>query len=111
MIFRRMVLGDGPTITRRKSPCIVLEGSPTHSPRRVVLYFYRNSVVCFQEQQVLFQKRCFLIHVLGKCEGVGEDSTHGIGHVDIQVGSRIYLSVCLHWIIVYALRWGVTHLG
>ena len=39
MIFQRMVLGDGPTITRRRSPCIVLEGSPTHSPRRVVPYF------------------------------------------------------------------------
>ena len=40
MIFRRMVLGDGHTITRRRSPCIVLEGSPTHSSRRVVPYFY-----------------------------------------------------------------------
>ena len=48
----------------------------------------------------------FLIHGLGKCEGVGEDSRHGKGHVDIQVGSRIYLSVCLNWIIAYALRWG-----
>ena len=104
MIFWRMVLGDGPTITCRRSPCIVLEGSPTHSPRRVVLYFYRNSVVCFQEQQVLFQNWCFLRHGLGKCEGVGEDSRDGIGHVDIQVGSRIYLSVCLHWIIAYAVR-------
>ena len=28
--------------------------SPTHSPRRVVPYFYRNSVVYFQEQQALF---------------------------------------------------------
>ena len=28
--------------------------SLTHSPRRVVPYFYRNSVVYFQEQQVLF---------------------------------------------------------
>ena len=42
MIFRRMVLGDGPKITRRRSPCIVLEGSPTHSPQRVVPYFYRH---------------------------------------------------------------------
>ena len=25
MIFQKMVLGDGPTITRRRSPCIVLE--------------------------------------------------------------------------------------
>ena len=42
MIFHRMVLGDGPTITRQRSLCIVLEGSPTHSPRRVVPYFYRH---------------------------------------------------------------------
>ena len=32
-------------------------------------------------------------------------------HVDIQVGSRMYLSVCLLWSIAYALRWRVTHLG
>ena len=85
--------------------------SPTHLPRRVVPYFYRNSIVYFQEQQVLFRKWYFLIHGLGKCEGVGEDSRHGNELVDIQVGSRIYLSVCLNWIIGYALRWGVTHLG
>ena len=30
------------------------------------------------------------------CEGVGEDSRHGTGHVDIQVGiCMIYLNVCL----------------
>ena len=29
------------------------------------------------------------------CEGVGEDSRHGIEHVDIQVGSCICLSVIL----------------
>ena len=78
------------------------EGSPK---------FYRHSVVYFQEQQVSFENCIFLIHGLGKCEGVGEDSRHGNGHVEIQVGSRIYLSVCLHWSIVYALRWRVTHLG
>ena len=27
------------------------------------------------------------------CEGVGEDLRHGFGHVDIQVGSRICMSV------------------
>ena len=42
-------------------------------------------------------------------EGVSEDSRHGIGYVDIQVGSCICLSVCLCWIITCALRWGVTH--
>ena len=30
---------------------------------------------------------------LGMCEGVGEDSRHEIGHVDIQVGSCVCLSV------------------
>ena len=33
------------------------------------------------------------IHGLGMCEGVGEDSKHGIGHVDIQVRSCICLNV------------------
>ena len=38
------------------------------------------------------------IHDLGICEGVGEDSRHGIGHVDIQVGSCICLNVfCYHY--------------
>ena len=27
------------------------------------------------------------------CEGVGEDSGHGIGHVDIRVGSCHFLDV------------------
>ena len=26
------------------------------------------------------------MHGISMCEGVGEDSRHGIGHVDIQVG-------------------------
>ena len=30
---------------------------------------------------------------LGMCEGVGEDSRHGFGHVDNQVGSCIFLDV------------------
>ena len=51
------------------------------------------------------------MHGLGKCEGVGEDSRDGNEHLDIQVGSHIYLSVCLNWSIAYALRWRVTHLG
>ena len=35
-----------------------------------------------------FENRIFLLAFgLGICEGVGEDSGHGIGHVDIRVGS------------------------
>ena len=50
--------------------------------------------MCFQEQKAFVLKTVFLLAFdLGMCEGVGEDSRHGIGHVDIQVGSRICLSV------------------
>ena len=42
------------------------------------------------------------------CERVSEDSRHGIGHVDIQVGSCICLSIVA---ITSALRWGVTRVG
>ena len=41
------------------------------------------------------KKDILLAFGLGICEGVGEDSGHEIGHVDIQVGSCICLSVCL----------------
>ena len=90
----------------------VSEGSLTHSPRRVVPYFYRyfDSIISKTTGFVL-KMIIFLIHGLGKCEGVGEDSRHEIGHVDIQVESRIYLNVCLHRSIAYALRSRVTHLG
>ena len=51
--------------------------------------------MCFQEQKYFFffEKDVFLTFGLGICEGVGEDSRHGIGYVDIQVGSCICLSV------------------
>ena len=63
-------------------------------PRRVVQYFYRNSVVSFQEQKAFILKNVILLAFgLGRCEGVGEDSRHGIGHVDIRVGSCNCLNV------------------
>ena len=40
---------------------------------------------------------------LGICEGVGDDSGHGIGHVDIQVGS----CNCLDVIVCH----GIVHLS
>ena len=56
--------------------------------------FYLNSVVSFQEHKAFVLKTVFLIALgLDMCEGVSEDSGHGIGHVEIQVGSCIYLSV------------------
>ena len=105
------MLGDGPTITRQRSPCIVLEGSPTHSTRRVVPFLPKFGSVFSRTTRFVLKMIFFSYNGLGECEGVGEDSRHGNGHLDIQVGSRIYLSVCLHWSIAYVLRWGVTHLG
>ena len=51
--------------------------------------------MCFQEQKKAFVlKTLFLLAFgLGMCERVGEDSRYGIGHVDIQVGSCICLSM------------------
>ena len=77
---------------RRAHDCF--EELPSNSTRRVVQCIYRNSVVSFQEQKSFVLKNVFLLSFgLGMCEGVGEDSRHGIGHVDIQVGSCICLSV------------------
>ena len=42
--------------------------------------FYRNSVVCFQEQIAFVLKTLILLAFgLGICEGVGEDSRHSLG--------------------------------
>ena len=73
----------------------VSESSPTNSPRRVVPYLPRFGSIFSRTTSFVLKMIIFLIHGLGKCEGVGEDSRHGNGHVDIQVGSRIYLNVCL----------------
>ena len=61
----------------------------SNSPRRVVQYFYRNSVVSFQEQKAFIVKTGYFYSRidLGMCEGVDEDLRHGFGHVDIRVGS------------------------
>ena len=52
--------------------------SPTNLTRRVVQYFYRNSIVSFREQKAFVLKIVILLAFgLGICEGVGEDSRHG----------------------------------
>ena len=48
----------------------------------------------FREQKAFVLKTGYLLAFgLGICEGVGEDSGHEIGHVDIQVGSCNCLDV------------------
>ena len=61
------------------------EGCPIYLPN-LGSKFSRTKSFCF-ENFIL------LAFGLGMCEGVGEDSRHGIGHVDIQVESYIFLSV------------------
>ena len=70
----------------------------SNSPRRVVQYIYQISVVSFQEQKIFVFKTVILLAFgLGMCEGVGKDSGHGIGHIDIRVGSFN----CLNVIVFY----------
>ena len=72
-------VGRWSNISFRMRTMIVSGGSPTHSPRRVVPYFYRHVRLCiFENNKFCFEIDVFLIHGLGKCEGVGGDSRHGL---------------------------------
>ena len=62
-----------------------LEGSPIYLSK-LGMRFSRTKTFCFEND-------VFLAFGLGMCERVDEDSRHGIGHVDIRVGSCIFLSV------------------
>ena len=70
---------------RRITQQFTSEGCPIYLPKlgsnfsRTKTFYFENCI--------------FLTFGLGMCEEVGEDSRHGIGHVDIQVGSCICLSV------------------
>ena len=46
-------------------------------------YLYRR--VSHKENKYFCLETIF-VHGISMCEGVGEDSRHGIGHVDIRVG-------------------------
>ena len=83
----------------------------SNSLRKVVQQnFIKKLVLCFHEQKPFVLKTVFLTLGLGMCKGVGEDSSHGIGHVDIRVGIMNSLEcVCLP--LHVHLRWGVTQVG
>ena len=61
------------------------EGSPIYLSK-LCMRFSRTKIFCFEND-------VFLAFGLSMCEGVGEESRHRIGHVDIQVGSCICLNV------------------
>ena len=61
-------------------PAIRLGDSPIFLPK-LGSKFSRTKSFCCENYN-------FYSHIgLGMCEGVGEDSRHGFGHVDIRVGS------------------------
>ena len=64
----------------RFSNTFASEGSPILLPK-FGSEFSRTTRFCFENWIFL------LAFGLGICEGVGEDSGHEIGHVDIRVGS------------------------
>ena len=64
----------------RFSNTVASDGSPILLPK-FGCEFSRTKSFCFENWIFL------LAFGLGICEGVGEDSGHGIGHVDIRVGS------------------------
>ena len=65
--------------------------SPIHSPRRVVPYFYQYVGNVFSRTTSFVLKMIFFSYMASVRESVRR---HGVCHVDIQVGSHIYLSVC-----------------
>ena len=87
--FSKNYLGGTSNISLRMRTMTISESYPAIRLGGLSNWFYRNSVVCFQEQKAFVVKTgYFYSHIgLGMCEGVGEDSRHGFGHVDIQVGS------------------------
>ena len=88
------MLGDYPTIHVGRAHELFQRVIQQICLGRLSNKFYRNSVVSFQEQKTFVLKTIFLLAFgLDMCEGVGEDSRHGIRYVNIQVGSCIYLSV------------------
>ena len=73
------------TVPKKMIQQFASKGSPIYLPKlgsvfsRTKIFFFENDVM--------------LAFGLGMCEGIGENSRHGIVHVDIQVRSCICLNV------------------
>ena len=80
------MLGDCPTIHVRGAHELFRRVIQQIHLRGLSNKFFRNSVASFREQKTFFLKTVILLKF-------GEDSIHEIGHVAIQVGSCICLSV------------------
>ena len=61
-----------------------MESYPTNSPRRIFQRIYIRGLPANKTNNFFLEM--VFIHGISMCEGVGEDSRHGIGNVDIRVG-------------------------
>ena len=92
--FPKNCLGESSNISLRMRTMTVFGALSSSLPRRVIQYIYRISVVSFPRQKSFVLKTVILLAFgLGMYQGVGEDSGHEIGHVDIRVGSCNCLDV------------------
>ena len=72
-------VGRQPNRSLRMRTMTVSRSSPTNSPRRVVPYFYRHvGSVISKTTSFVLKSDIFLIYGLGMCEGVNENSGHGL---------------------------------
>ena len=79
-MVQQLHVGGANELFKKVLQHISSEGSPILLPK-FGSEFSRTKNFCFENWIFL------LAFGLGICEGVGEDSGHGIGHVDIRVGS------------------------
>ena len=78
-IFRRIALESCQTVYLRDEPMTVSENYPTIHLGGLSNRFYRNSIVCFENNNLFFLKECFLTLGLDMREGVNEGSRSGKG--------------------------------
>ena len=84
-MVQQFILEADPGLFGKMIQQFTLEGCP--------IYLSKLGSVFSKTKSFVLKTVFLLAFGLGMCEGVGEDSRHGIGHVDIQVRSCICLSV------------------
>ena len=84
-MVQQLHIGGAHELFGRFSNTFASEGSPILLPKLGSVFSRTTSFV--------LKTVILLAFGLGICEGVGEDSGHVIGHIDIRVGSCNYLNV------------------
>ena len=84
-MVQQLHVGGAQELFERFSNTFTSEGSRIHLPKLDSVFSRATSFV--------LKTVILLAFGLGIFEGVGEDSGHGIGHIDIRVGSCNYLNV------------------